>query len=443
MKTYSTTIRAALAALAFTACSSDRAVTSPEALELEPSLSRGSEKNTLPGAVYSMSNDAAGNDVVVYNRAKDGTLSFAGSYSTGGNGSGGFEDSANGLVLGSDDGESAPNNLQGDSKFLFATNAGSNTISVFRVNKNDTHDKKDKRDAITLVEVQNSGGEKPVSLTVNNGILYVLNSGEFIDGEIAIPNCTTGNLPSITGFSVSDKGELTPIPNSTRQLSGDPPSGCAQVSFNPSGTVLVVTERLAQDEDPTSAAGDEGVINTFVLNADGTPGTHQIFDATGEGPFGFTFNKSGALLTTEQFDGPMGVGRGAAAGYMLNASGTLTATSPSVQNGGTDTCWFVVTDDGVYGYTTSFFGTGQISLYRVSTNGALALIDATADDGAAGTGASDLSLSKNSEYLYQLNSLRGTISEYRVASNGGLALVQVVQAHPASATAAPMGIAAR
>ncbi|MBA2292270.1 MAG: hypothetical protein H0W15_07430 [Gemmatimonadales bacterium] len=76
----------------------------------------------------------------------------------------------------------------------------------------------------------------------------------------------------------------------------------AWVSFDPSGTVLVVTERLANDTDPTSAAGDEGVINTFVLNADGTPGTHREFDATGEGPLGFAFNKAGALLTTEQFE---------------------------------------------------------------------------------------------------------------------------------------------
>ncbi len=314
---------------------------------------------------------------------------------------------------------------------------------MFRVNKNDDNDKKDRREPITRLGVYPSNGEKPVSVTVNRGILYVLNSGEFIDGEIATPNCTTGNLPSITGFRVSSEGVLTPIPNSTRQLSGDPRSGCAQVSFNPSGTVLVVTERLANDTDPTSAAGDEGVINTFVLNADGTPGTHREFDATGEGPFGFTFNKAGALLTTEQFDGPMGPGRGAAAGYALNADGTLTASSPSVSNGGTDTCWFVVTDDGKYGYTTSFFGNGRISTYAVGSNGSLRLVDATADNGAAGLGASDMSLSKNSDYLYQLNSFRGTINEFRVGKDGSLTLVQTVQAHPASATAAPMGIAAR
>lgn len=447
MRIHNRTLGLAIAAFAIAGCSTEDTVTVPAATTLESSLARdgnGNDKNKGPtGAVYSMSNSQAGNDIVVFTRDKEGTLSLAGSFPTGGTGSGSFEDVANALVLGSDQSESAPNNLTGASEFLFATNAGSNSITVFRVNKNDDNDKKDRRDPITRLGVYPSNGEKPVSVTVNRGILYVLNSGEFIDGEIATPNCTTGNLPSITGFRVSSEGVLTPIPNSTRQLSGDSNSGCAQVSFNPSGTVLVVTERLANDTDPTSAAGDEGAINTYVLNVDGTPGTHRVINATGEGPFGFTFNTAGALLTTEQFDGPMGPGRGAAAGYTLNANGMLTASSPSVNNGGTDTCWFVVTDDGKYGYTTSFFGNGRISIYAVGSNGSLRLVDATADNGAAGLGASDMSLSKNSDYLYQLNSFRGTINEFRVGKDGSLTLVQTVQAHSASATAAPMGIAAR
>jgi 6-phosphogluconolactonase (cycloisomerase 2 family) len=377
----------------------------------------------------------------VFNRDAGGKLRPAGTYETGGTGSGGFEDAANGVVLGDRTGEAAPNNLIEATPLLFVVNAGSNSISVFRVNPDDAAN--GRKDALQLVTVQPSGGEKPVSLTVNRGLLYVLHSGEVVDGEIATPNCTTGNLPSITGFRVSAAGQLTAIPGSTRRLSGDPHSGCAQVSFSPDGRVLVVTERLAQDEDPTGPAGDEGVIDTYVLNADGTPGAPQVFDATGQGPFGFTFTKAGALLTTEQFDGPMGIGLGAAAGYTLSASGVPMPTSGSVRNGGTDTCWFVVTDTGMYGYATSFFEAGRISLYRVGANGALALLDGTADRGAAGTGASDMALSLASDYLYQLNSFEGTINEYRVGATGGLTLVQTVHAHAPSKTAAPMGLAAR
>lgn len=429
------------------ACSAERAPTASSA-DLALNRSRNTSntgdngnKKDAAGAVYSMSNDPRHNTVVVFNRDAEGKLRPAGEYATGGTGSGAFEDAANGVVLGSGMGEAAPNNLIEATPLLFVVNAGSNSISVFRVNQDDAAN--GRKDALTLVEVQASGGEKPVSITVNRGIAYVLHSGEFVDGEIATPNCTTGNLPSITGFRVNAGGKLTPIAGSTRQLSSDPHSGCAQVSFRPDGRVLVVTERLAQDEDPSSPAGDEGVIVTYVLNADGTPGAPRVTDATGQGPFGFTFTKVGALLTTEQFDGPMGVGLGAAAGYTLSLTGMLTPSGPSVFNGGTDTCWFVVTDNGTYGYATSFFEGGRISLYRVGMNGALTLIDGTADDGEAGTGASDMALSLSSDYLYQLNSFEGTINEYRVGSDGALTLVQTVNAHAPSATAAPMGLAAR
>ena len=245
------------------------------------------------GAVYGLSNDPAGNRVVAFSRSSDGTLAPAGSFATKGTGSGGFEDSANGLVLGSARGEAAPNNLLNYGRLLFATNAGSDNLSVFRVH----------RRKLALVEVQDSRGAKPVSVTVNRGVVYVLNSGETVDG-LTPRNCTQGARPSVTGFRVTEGGQLTPIPGSTRQLSGDRESGCAQVSFNPSGEVLMVTERFARTAG--QASGDEGVINTFVVKDNGTLGRQRIFDATGQGPFGFTFNKRGALLTTEQFDGILG-----------------------------------------------------------------------------------------------------------------------------------------
>ena len=76
--------------------------------------------------------------------------------------------SANSLVLGSAKGESAPNNFIDDSTLLFATNAGSNDISVFQVNGA----------GLELVDVEPSNGMKPVSITVHDGIVYVLNNDE-------------------------------------------------------------------------------------------------------------------------------------------------------------------------------------------------------------------------------------------------------------------------
>ena len=366
----------------------------------------GSGDSTTPGdlregAVFSMSNDPTGNAVVAFYRADDGTLTPAGTFATDGLGSGGFEDSANSLVLGSANGESAPNNFIDDSTLLFATNAGSNDISVFQVNGA----------GLELVDVEPSNGMKPVSITVHDGIVYVLNNDETTEGLDAELNCREGANPSVTGFRVSEGGDLTPIPDSTRALSGGMESGCAQVSFNPEGTVLVVTQRTATLAD--QAADDEGTIDTFVVNADGTLGRQQTFDVTGEGPCGFTFNGDGLLLTTEQFDGTAGPALGAAAGYQVANDGTLTPSSPLVGNGGTDTCWFVITDDGTVGFATSFFADGRISSYAVGADGSLELLQADADPDVH-NGASDLSLSGDSRYLYQLNALEGTISAFAV-----------------------------
>jgi len=225
-----------------------------------------------------MTNARGGNAVVAFARRADGHLRRVGSFPTGGTGSGSFEDTAHGLVLGTSQGEASPNNLIEDAELLFATNARSDSIAVFRVEK----------DEIVEVDVQPSGGEKPVSVTVNRGVLYVLNSGEatddLFDSEMhVIPNCTTGT-PSITGFTVGTNGELDPIAGSTRRLSELGGSGCAQVSFNPAGNVLVVTERLAKDEGPPGFMGDEGVISTYTRNADGTLSTGPVVtEATGSG----------------------------------------------------------------------------------------------------------------------------------------------------------------
>ena len=110
------------------------------------------------------------------------------------------QQSANGLILG----EQSPNNLNGSHKFLYATNAGSNSVSVFRVES----------DGLELVDVEPSNGDHPISVTVHHNVVYVLNGGA--------AQCT-GGAPNITGFRASPQGELTPIPGSTRPVLGGPP----------------------------------------------------------------------------------------------------------------------------------------------------------------------------------------------------------------------------
>src|SRR5262245_33731875 len=73
------------------------------------------------GAVYTMSNAASANHILVFDRQADGALSPAGSVATGGKGTGAGLGSQGGVVL-TDDGD-----------WLLAVNAGSDSVSVFAV----------------------------------------------------------------------------------------------------------------------------------------------------------------------------------------------------------------------------------------------------------------------------------------------------------------------
>jgi 6-phosphogluconolactonase (cycloisomerase 2 family) len=115
-----------------------------------------------PGAVYAMTNAVGGNEIVVYSSAADGTLTLVDTVSTGGlGGIGSPPEPVDAL------GSQGSLVLSRDNQWLFAVNAGSDEISVFRV----------ERQGLTLVDVQPSGGSFPVSLTVDEDLLYVLNSG--------------------------------------------------------------------------------------------------------------------------------------------------------------------------------------------------------------------------------------------------------------------------
>jgi hypothetical protein len=111
-------------------------------------------------AVFVQTDNTAGNRVVAYRRAADGTLAPAGSYATGGLG---------GILAGSVvDHTASQGSLTDDPRhgLLYAVNAGSDTISVFSV----------RGDRLALRQVLGSGGTFPVSVAVHDDLVYVLNA---------------------------------------------------------------------------------------------------------------------------------------------------------------------------------------------------------------------------------------------------------------------------
>ncbi len=358
--------------------------------------SPGATSTLRPGAVYAATNEATGNRIQTFIRDNDGTLVPGEAVPTGGAGSGGFEGSANGVVLASRGGEASPNNLTGGTKFLLATNTGGNSVSVLR----------ERPDGLELVEVESERISHPISVTVQAGVVYVLNGGT--------TNCI-GGAPTITGFTLDADGQLTPIPGSTRPVSGGANSGCAQVSFDPSGETLVVTEK------------QQDVISTYSVDSDGIATGPITNQSSGLGPFGFTFTQTGRLLTSENFGGAPG--QGAAASYRIEKDSTLTPVSGSVKNNRSDTCWIVLTDNGKYAYVTNAM-TNDISSYRVEPDGSMTLLESVAGpaDELPGPPAvpADLSLSGDSHYLYAHNVRDGDLFAFEVNPDGTLTPIQTL-----------------
>lgn len=209
-------------------------------------------KNFHTGAVYVLTNQIE-NAVAVFARDAKGMVTAAGEFPTGGAG--------DAIPQGTDP-ATDPLASQGaliigpGNRFLFAVNAGSNQISVLKIEKSE----------LTLVDLVDSGGIRPISLTLHDDLLYVLNEG---------------GTPNITGFTVGHSGTLTPLAGSTQPLIGDVAADPAQVSFSPNGSLLVVTEK----------AGNR--IDTYTVDDDGLPSAPIDNPSTGMTPFGFAFNNSG------------------------------------------------------------------------------------------------------------------------------------------------------
>ena len=137
--------RIALLLAVLGACSRD--ATSPNGT-LPQSAALASDGSDV-GAVFTLSNSAAGNAVIAFARSADGTLTPAGTFATQGNGTGAGLGSQGAVALSS------------DGQFLFAVNAASNTITSFTADGT----------SLTRVSTVPSGGTLPISLTTHGSLV--------------------------------------------------------------------------------------------------------------------------------------------------------------------------------------------------------------------------------------------------------------------------------
>jgi len=329
--------------------------------------------------VFVQTNQPSGNRILVYDRGQDGQLAAAGSYATGGNGGAAAPGTESDRLASQGSLAYAPAH-----QTLLAVNAGSDTVSAFRV----------QGDQLTLLNVVASGGQFPNSIGVHDGIAYVLNAG---------------GAGTVQGFRIGVDG-LEPIAGSARSLglaNADPPnflSAPGQVGFTPDGRWLLVTTKLSTSSIEVFGVQGGLLSATPVVNPSATPV-----------PFAFTFGPGGRLVDGE-------AGTSSVTTYGIQNDGTL--TNPQSQTDGQAAlCWIDRVQDT---YFVSNTASNTVSSFRVGPDGRPQLVASV----AATTNPGPIDLVSSDLFLYVETGVTGTVDEFSVNDDGTLTSIGSVTGLP-------------
>ena len=318
-------------------------------------------------AVFVQTDNLSGNAVVRYNRSRTGNLTQTGSYPTGGDG---------GQLGGSQvDHLASEGSLVRNGDHLYAVNAGSNTISSFRIT----------RTGLVREQVINSGGEFPVSITASGRTVFVLNArgGGSIQGYLNIG----GRLIKVDAWN----RQLGFDPNASPEFTSTP----AQIRFAPDDHELIVTTK-----------GDGSSIETFAFSTFGWLAEQPTVTAlAGQVPFGIDFTRSGQLVATE-------AGTNSVATFRLGRHGGVHQLDQAA-TGQQATCWVVVAGDVAY---VSNAGSATVTSYRIGHHGMITPLQTVSTD----AGTVDAAVSTDGHNLYVQTGAEGKVDEFMINSDGTL-----------------------
>jgi 6-phosphogluconolactonase (cycloisomerase 2 family) len=358
----------ALLLLVAAACS-ERTISGPSSPSVNFDRVAGPNEHDddIVGGVFTQTDDATSNSVVAFARHPDGTLSYVANYPTDGKGLGGAN------VVDPLQSQYAVA-LTPDHRYLFAVNAGSNTIAAFGVSKN----------GLRSIGTVSSNGTGTVSLAATNHVVYALNKYS----------------NTVTGFRI-DGGHLVAEPSLSRSLSAGA-GGAAAIRFDRDQHLLAVTERTSN------------TIDVFEVR-DGRLSQHPVSTASaGVTPFGFDWTPRQQLIASE-------AGSGSASSYLAARSGALSAVTSRISTNQAAPCWLITTHDGRFAYVANA-GSGSVTGFAVAANGALAILSPSGVTGDLGAGSTplDLDVSQDSRFLYVLKAGANAIGAFAVAHDGAL-----------------------
>ncbi len=354
-----------------------------------------SASSRVVGHVYINDNTAGVNTVAGYDRHADGTLTaISGSpFAVGGAGTGHATASQGSLQL------------TRNGRFLLVVDAGSNQISVLRINPDGSL-------RIADGGPVSSNGANPVSIAVSNDLVYVANADP--------------TSPNYTGFRLGFEGHLFPIPGSTVGLPAGSQPG--DVLFSGDGRRLVGTRVGTSLIDSFIVAWDGRLHGAF-----GSP-----FAAQGLGPFGSEFSPTNPfqLFVSNAHDG---AGNGSVSAFFDGLGGTLTSIGsspyPDLQ---TAPCWVEISHNGRYLFAVNT-AVSTISSYSIARNGTLTLLGSITMNDPSGRVPEDARLSPDGSTLWVVDSGADAISGFSVSGGTLTELPFSPTSGPSGAT--PSGIA--
>ncbi len=390
------------------------------------------------GAIYALTNghnpinqinasdDAANepsltNEVVAYARMEDGQLEQIGVYETGGLGENIRNSGANPLA------SQDPLIVSNDNRFVFAVNAGSESVSSFAIQNDMT------LDPVSL-DVSTTGAtnaQNPVSITQYAQYLYVANTGAFFDefgNELtSLPDDRNRTNSSIIGFVIGNDGSLSEldgseIPNIAANV--------GSIEFSNDGSAIYITERRT-NRILTVSMTSQGLP---ALDVDGQPIVSEFLSQTAQ-PFGTDLfvNDSGeeVLLVSEGNNGAPGLS--ALSSYTVSPDSSLSGASLStgiegdpLVTGFTFGCWVEIADGPSNDYAfVSNTPDGTVTSYRINNDGTLDRIESEAgnagipgDDTQNGGGVLDAEVTY--PFLYQVVNNDSRIAQWRINEGGSL-----------------------
>ncbi|WP_133407721.1 beta-propeller fold lactonase family protein [Parashewanella tropica] len=392
------------------------------------------------GFIYTTTNGEGINQVMQLSRYDDGTLGNEKVYST--SGKGGANVGAGGDAHGDFDSQGAVQ-IIGD--YLLATNAGGNSISVFKLNRS-TGD-------LAFMQSVGSGGERPVSIgftkkTESEDEYWVVvgnqwnnpniqKSGDdierypnnaFFEGDLtaadpsdAVRNIVLFSFDSSNGALVRDDGDFM---DSYNRENGGPTT----VTFSDDGTRLAVaTWGIAHFSTDTPLLAEQKPSRVYVYNFDAENGevsNVRHFEKEGvAGTIGINFAKgvndvihaSNFNLINSLSDHGLTVLKVADTEVTMMESGN---TGEANQHD--EACWTVLNPDGTRLYVSSF-GANVVTPFSINTDGSMNKTlpyEARGDNTPSGD-TKEMWVSPDDKYVYVLGAFQTfTLNRFKVTEDG-------------------------